>query len=327
MARFYITGGKQRISHIEQDEWNQFEEARLAELDTDTGQVEVRLKHKTRVEWTPKGKVSHIFKSGSWHAGDLLLVTQTEIIRVDTRDFTVKELISHPWFNDLHHVVFRDKNYWVASTGIDCLIRLERSGELKDVRHALFHDPWEHRSPHEDYRKWITTKPHKSHPNYVFHTEKGVWLTRFEQHDAICLDEPSLRVPIDVGRPHDGILYQNFLWFTTVNGFLVKADQESGEVVRRYDLNRFEPKSDRPLGWCRGLAFADGIALVGFSRLRHTKLRQNLSWLKQGFKTAAGYRTLPTRVAAYDLEGAKLLHQWNIESAGLNAMFSILKIE
>ena len=59
---------------------------------------------------------------------------------------------------------------------------------------------------------------------------------------------------------------------------------------------------------------------MGFSKLRRTKLRQNLSWIRHGFQEVP---RLPTRIALYDLEHPARLKEIDLEPAGLNAVFSI----
>jgi hypothetical protein len=149
-------------------------------------------------------------------------------------------------------------------------------------------------------------------------------VTRFEQRDAVAVD-PSRnghRAPFAVGIQgiHDGHVAGDRLVFTSVDGHVVRFDTATGER-RDFDLNSLKkPGDDRPLGWCRGV-LTDGDARrawVGFSRIRETKLRQNLSWIRNGFR-----ERLPTRISLYDLERPALLREINLERAGLNAIFSI----
>ena len=110
------------------------------------------------------------------------------------------------------------------------------------------------------------------------------------------------------------------LVFTSVDGHVISFDTETGEK-RDLDLNRLlEPGDDRPLGWCRGLLTDEDArrAWVGFSRIRQTKLRKNLSWIRNGFR-----ERLPTRIALYDLERPARLREIDLEPAGINAVFSI----
>ena len=69
---------------------------------------------------------------------------------------------------------------------------------------------------------------------------------------------------------------------------------------------------------------------MGFTRLRFTKLRQNLSWLRQGLRQGfrpgrrhRRHRRLPTRITLYDLTRPARLAEVDLETAGMNAVFSI----
>jgi hypothetical protein len=125
-----------------------------------------------------------------------------------------------------------------------------------------------------------------------------------------------------VGREgiHDGCVQGGQVCFTTVDGHLITFDVASGER-RDLDLNRFlNPDDDRPLGWCRGVLPAGGQAWVGFTRIRPTLLRRNLSWLRHGFRRDYHF---PTRITLYDLEKPASVREVDLESAGINAVFSI----
>ena len=69
---------------------------------------------------------------------------------------------------------------------------------------------------------------------------------------------------------------------------------------------------------------AKNRVLIGFSRVRPSKIRENVRWMKHrvGLRENAG--TMGTHIACYDLERGE--HEWDIdlESHGLNAVFSIL---
>lgn len=64
-------------------------------------------------------------------------------------------------------------------------------------------------------------------------------------------------------------------------------------------------------------------AVVGFSRLRPTKLRENLRWIKHRFGARATPGNLPARIVLFDLEREAIEWEFNIENHGMNAVFSI----
>lgn len=325
MPKFMIPGGRQRLSTLGRREWNLYEEAQLAELDTATGAVTLRLCHQTPPELCPPEDPSHVFKCASITPDELLLTTQTEVLSLDPNTLELRHRYSEPSFNDVHHAARINGRVHVVSTGLDCVIVMSEEGEPPEYRYVLEGDVWDRFGPETDYRLIPTTKPHAAHPNYVFHTDEGIWATRFEQRDAICLDRPELRIPIEVGMPHDGVVHEGEVWFTTVNGWLVRANPSTGEVNERIDLNAIDTRG-QPLGWCRGLTFVDGVAYVGFTRLRQTNIRRNVSWVRHRFQRVGAHAELPTRVAAYDVTRMALLAEWDLESVNQNAVFSILPV-
>jgi hypothetical protein len=170
-----------------------------------------------------------------------------------------------------------------------------------------------------DYRKVVTTKPHKSHPNHVFLLDGQAWVTRFNQRDAVALENGE-RIAIDVQRPHDGTPHGQHIYFTTIDGHVVMVDARSRRVESTIDLNT---PGGPTLGWCRGLGVLDDErAWVGFSRIRPTKFADNLSWIKNGFKP----RRRPTHIGLYDLVQRRCLREIALEPLGLHTVFSIIAV-
>jgi hypothetical protein len=319
----WVVGGEQKRTLLDQEEWNRFRTAVVVRVDPESGSLERVLEYRTPPERCPDEQPSHIFKAATVDGDTMWLCTQTEVLECALPGFEVRRVISLPCFNDLHHVApGPDGTLFVAVTGLDAVAEVSRDGELLRLTGVLGDDVWKRFDRGVDYRKVPTTKPHRSHPNYVFFLDGQPWVTRFEQRDAAPLDLSRNPFKVEIQGIHDGHVYGGRLVFTAVNGHLVLFDLETGER-RALDLNGLmEPDDDRPLGWCRGLHASDDgrLAWVGFSRLRPTKLKQNLSWLRHGFKETA---RLPTRIALYDLERPARLREIDVEPAGLNAVFSI----
>jgi hypothetical protein len=291
----------------------------LLELDTDTGAIRTALTWETPPEHRPAEDPSILFKMASWDGDHLLCCTQTEVVVVDPRQGRVVRVVSHPWFNDVHHAARIDGRLHVVSTGLDALLVLDDDDRVVEVRSATGSDPWERFDRATDYRRVATTKPHRAHPNFVSCAAGTRWLTRFEQGDALPLDADRPPLAVSTDRIHDGVVHGDALWFTAVSGHVIRADPASGAVTGRWDLN---PLGDgTPLGWCRGVLVEEGRTLVGFSRLRPTTFKQNLAWLRAPLNRAP--EPLPCRVAAYDLRQPRLLGSWNLEDAGMSAVFGI----
>ncbi|MCB1037861.1 MAG: hypothetical protein KDD47_28765, partial [Acidobacteria bacterium] len=264
-----------------------------------------------------------LFKAAT-RTGDLLYTcTQTEILVWQLPGFELRHHLSLPAFNDVHHVRPTARGtLLVANTGLDMVMEVSFEGETLRRWNVLGGEEWGRFSPEADYRRVLTTKPHGSHPNFVFEAEGEVWATRFEQRDALCLTDRDRRLEIGVEKPHDGIVQGSEVFFTTVDGHVAICDLAGG-APEIHDLQAMTP-GERALGWCRGLWVLDRrTVLVGFSRLRPTRARENLRWLRHrvGLRSNPGNR--PTRVALYNLAEGRLVEEWTVEQEGLNVLFSI----
>jgi len=302
------------------------EEALLLELDPEKEDLKAVLRYRSTPRFRPPGNPFGAFKGMSREedgARRLLLSAETEILVLDPFYLGILETITHPLFQDVHHAIRLDGRLYAVSTGLDCLVVLDRENRLVETRSASGGKPECTFDPDRDYRLEKSRKPHRYHPNHVFRMEEDLWMTRFEKKDAIQSGAPNRLLQLEAGRPHDGIVHEGFLWFTTVNGRVLKLSLPDGGSRAVFDLTEME-SSDRPLGWCRGLWIQDGIAFVGFSRLRFTRLRRNLSWVKHGLRSLPSARQLPTRLVAYDLERRKKIREWPLEEAGMSDLFAVL---
>jgi hypothetical protein len=160
---------------------------------------------------------------------------------------------------------------------------------------------------------------HLSHPNYAIEIGDDIWVSRPFQEDLQCVTNPDRRVPFR-GQGHDGMQKDGKIYFTTVNGTVHIVDQDTMRLEDVVDLNQIDDRK-YALGWTRGiLPLEDDLCWVGFSRLRPTRLQDNLSWVRHGFSQFY----LPTRIALYDLAKRILLREIETETSGVHAMFSIL---
>ena len=319
-----VTGGEQRRPRplaAASGHWYKYARGYLLEVDPTSGSVTTRLSYESPPDAVSDDEPAILFKQGTLVDGVMYLTTQTEVIVYSYPELEVLHYISLPQFNDVHHVrPSGNGTLLVVNTGLDQLLELERDGSVVREWNALGKDPWERFDKSIDYRKVNSTKPYESHPNHVFLLDDEVWLTRFKQKDAVSLADPSRRIDIGVERIHDGVVHGDHIYFTAVNGTLAVADKESLEIVELIDLNTLE-RGGRVLGWCRGVAPGDDGVWVGFSRLRATSTRENVAWVKGGFR-----KSMPTHVARYDLEKRTLEQRIELEDHNLNAVFSIFRV-
>lgn len=325
MNRFYVTGGLQRKTTIGVPEWNQYERATALLVDPAKNQLLRQIHYDTPADCKPdEGDTSVLFKSGSIRDDQLFVCTQTEVLIYQLPEFTVSGHISLKCFNDVHHVVPTRRNtLLVVCSGLDLVVEIALDGSIIREWFTVIGSDWNRFSTSVDYRKIASTKPHASHPNFAFEYKDEVWVTRFEQKDCICLTNDG-KLDIGVERPHDGHIFRDQCYFSTVDGHVIVADMKTRAKVHQYDLREFGQNTG-VLGWCRGLHVIDSDnIIVGFSRIRPTKFHNNLLWLKKQLKNEAYEQSKTTRIAHYDLKNRKVLWEMDLEPYGLNAIFSVL---
>ena len=323
-TRFYISGGRQRGSLFRKlEEWQSSEEALLIELDPATNESVVRVAYVSPSEVCADELPAILFKAATLQQNRLYTCTSTEVLVYEVPSFQRLYYISLPCFNDLHHVYPTARGtLLVAVTGLDMVVELTPTGELLRQWNVLGGDPWERFSPDVDYRKVATTKPHRSHPNHVFELDGEVWVTRLIQRDAICLSNPGPRIDIAVQRPHDGYILGDRIYFTTVDGHVVIADRKTLQVEQTIDLNQMSHPTGHVLGWCRGVFPIDERWLwAGFTKIRPTKLIENLAWIKNGPP-----QNKASHVALYDLERKRCELEIDTEPHGVGVVFSLLAV-
>lgn len=322
MKELYVIGGQQRYTRPLRGRskgWYKYQKGLIFRIDPLSEDLSLCTEYVSPPEVCPADEPAILFKSGTIVGDRLYVCTQTEVLIYSLPDFEVVGYISLPSFNDVHHVRPVDNgNLLVAISGLDMVTEVTTDGEVVGEWDVCGDELWTRFSRDVDYRRVSSTKPHKAHPNHLFDIGGERWVTRFEQRDVACVTDLSKRVDIGIERVHDGLVHDGFVFVTTVNGHIAVIDAETLAIVNVYDLNTMSPGNDL-LGWCRSIAVEDGRRMwVGFSRLRPTAARDNVAWVKQGFK-----RMLATRIACYDLEARSLLTEIDLEGHGLNAVFGI----
>lgn len=325
MNSFYVVGGRQRKGADLKKEWHRMQAGIVLQVDIESGEARTCIEYVSPSAACAGEDAAILFKLATMENGNLYVPTQTEILVYTLPDFRQINYISLPCFNDLHHVrPTREGNLLVVNTGLDMVVEVSSQGELLRQWSVLDEEPWARFSRDVDYRKLYTTKPHLSHPNYVFLLNDEVWVTRFEQKDAICLTQPGRRIDIGVERPHDGIVHGTAVYFTTVDGHVVVANSETLQVEKVVNLREIDGPAHQVLGWCRGIKILDDdLVVVGFSRLRPTQFMQNVRWVGYHLGATKSTGAKPSRIALYDLKRKALIWERNVEDHGLNTIFSI----
>lgn len=324
--KFLVTGGEQRRLAVWGEEWHVYRQAVLLRIDWESGALQRVLEYESPLDCIPGDNSAVVFKAASLHTDRLYLCTQTEVLIYEYPSLRLIHRVSLPCFNDNHHVDVIKGRLAVVSTGLDMVVFLDDRYQPVEYINVLGRKPWEKFSSSVDYRLVESTKPHDSHPNYIFEIDDEVWVTRFEQKDAVCLRDQTKRIDIGIERPHDGRVVGDHVFFTTVNGTVCVAHKHTLKIEAVYDLKQAYEQSN-PLGWCRGVHVEGDRLFVGFSSLRNTKLRENLAWIKGGFKTDKDkIRAMPTRLVEYDTSTRSVLKELPLSDAKMDAVFSIHKI-
>jgi hypothetical protein len=261
------------------------------------------------------------FEGGVLQDDRLYTCTRTEALVYSVPDFALLARVSLPCFNDVHHVrPTKDGTLIVTNTGLDMVIETTLEGEV--VQEWSVHDesPWSRFSRDVDYRKVLSTKPHRSHPNFTFFLDNELWVTRCMQFDAVSLTNPGRR--IDVGfYCHDGELHDGKIYFTTVTGTIVIVDSQTLQTEAVVSLNEIDNPGNANLGWCRGLARVDDRHFwVGFTRIRETRFKENVRWVKRLIKG----EEKPTHIALYDVFARKKLMEIGLEPFDMHVIFGVL---
>jgi len=320
MRKLYVVGGQQREGRplLARPSWYEYHKGLVLEADIESGEARACLEYVSPPEVRAEGTPPILFKCASLENGRLYLCTHSEILVYEVPSFERVAYISLPWFNDLHHVrPTPEGTLVVANTGLDGVLEVTLDGRVVNEWPVLGGNTWDKFSRDVDYRKIPSTKPHAAHPNNVFFIDGELWVTRFEQKDAISLKHPTRRIDIGIERVHDGVVEGDYLYFSSVKGDVVIANVHTLKVEEVVDLEQFHPEGTL-LGWCRGLMVDGDTVWVGFSHIRPTKFRENIGWVAHRFR-----RGVPTHVGAYDLARRQFVREVELESHGMDAVFSI----
>lgn len=322
-SEIYVVGGNVRQNIFRKlEEWQSCDKARIVRLDPNTGKSRTCVEYVSPPESCPDDNPAILFKSAYLDGSTLYACTSTEVLVYKVPEFQQVSCLSLPCFNDLHHVCPTGRGTLaVAVTGLDMVVEISLAGELVREWSVVGEDTWSRFSKSIDYRKVPTTKPHRSHPNHVFQLGGDLWVTRFQQKDAICLTTPGPRIDVAVERPHDGYLFAGSVYFTTVDGRVIVADQKTLAVTQMFDLNLMHSEPRQVLGWCRSLLPLDERYIwVGFTRVRPTVFKENLAWIKNG-----NTKHKASHIGLYDLQRRECVQEIALEPHGIGVVFSLFR--
>jgi hypothetical protein len=315
---YYVVGAEQKNGLYK--DWEQYKKGLIIKVSPKQNRAEKCIEYISPPEVIPDERPSISFTAGTIENNHLYVGTQTELLVYTLPDFQKVGYLTYPCFNDIHHVRPTSKgNLLVVNTGLDMVLEVSKTGEFLNEWHVFGENLWKRFSRKMDYRKVPTTKPHQSHPNYVFQIGEDIWVTRCLQKDAICLTKPNKQIQIGEEKVHDGVVVGNLIYFTQVTGRVVIVDIHTLKVKQVFNLNNMTNTS-QPLGWCRGIKVLDDYTvIVGFTRVRPSKKLK----ADGTFRWEGQYGVLPTRISCYDLKHGKQLWEQQLEDHDMNAIYSI----
>jgi hypothetical protein len=328
MNKVYVGGGQFRTSIFQKlEEWESCKRAMLVEIDPDKKRSRNCVEYESPKDAAPDELPAIIFKSSTLRDNKLYACTSTEVMIYELPSFRLATYITLPFFNDLHHVYPTPQGtLLVMVTGLDIVAEVSLQGEFLRHWDVMGEDTWSIFSRDIDYRKVPTTKPHRAHANHIFQLGEEIFATRFHQRDAISLQDPTRRIEIGIQRPHDGFLFNGSIYFTTVDGHIIIASPETLKIERILDLNTmsgYGGSNGETLGWCRGLLPLDErFVWVGFTRVRPTKFKENLSWVRQQKRNHR-----PSHIALYDLQGGCCVDEIETEPHGIGVVFTLFQMQ
>jgi hypothetical protein len=208
----------------------------------------------------------------------------------------------------------------VANTGLETVDLVSLTGELRERIDLLVDEP-DRRTidPDTDYRKVPDTKPHHRHGNHLFELDGDLWISQLRTEDAVCVRDPSRRMRMEVGQPHDGERIGDRIVFTTTNGHLVLFAPRAPYESEAFNLVEMTPGVNH-LGWCRGVVGWPGARdryIVGFSSLRRSKWKEFRYWITTQQSMTRGHLGL------YNLKQGKHLRDWPLSQAAALQIFQV----
>lgn len=319
-----LSGGCLRPNGYALGEGKYYQSARLVKLDVESGEFSLMMSKQEGGEHYPAEHPNLQFTCGHIQGDTLWISTDTEVHQYQLPNFSLIKVISHSCFHNIHSVARYDNQLVITSTGLDNVVVCDpHSGEIIRIINTQGKDPWHRFSPDIDYRLLHSTRPHDSHPNFVFQLEDNLWVTRCTQEDAVNLSDVSDRIDIDLGNDkgvHDGHWYKGKLIFTQVDGVLLICDPQQRKMVEMFDP--FENHSNRPLGWCRGLCIIGDDFYIGYSKLRKTSVTARLKFLSQGnFRYASGNNALVVKV---NMRTRQVVRTYVTPDGMIDAIYGIL---
>jgi len=206
--------------------------------------------------------------SGLCLSNNQIIACQKDGIATINKNLQINKLFSHKLLNQMHGIAATDDHIYVCSTGLDLLLKFDKSGNLLSHWHPDGKTLDDFKLSDYRYQNYHNLGTNKHHLNNVLIYDDNIFICCGKTKTYYQLDNNfnvinKLMLPNDGERhiAHDGVIEGNSLWFTDSSGKLFKWNYKENKV-ESFKL---------PWSWVRGLcAFKDdflvGISSVGKSQ-------------------------------------------------------------
>jgi len=262
--------------------------------------------------------VSTMFK-GAMVKGDYYwVVTNTEVLKYNWKTWELEDIYSDKTFNDLHAVLPLDDHIMICNTGLEMIQIFDYKWNLLQEVNLASVPTYERFDRNTDYRTVGTTKPHEVHANHIFELDNEIWVTR-GRHGAARLNDFSAKITMDVGLCHDGLVREDKIYFSTVQGHIMAVDRRTLEIEDDIDINKDSP-AGKQIGWTRGLEVVGNKAYLGITKIRGSKFKEYTKWIVKGEGIL-----MPSSMLEIDLGTKNIVDTYKMQNYQDAAAYTIIR--
>jgi len=271
--------------------------------------------------------LSMMFKGAQVVDDQLYVVTNTEVLKYDLSNFRLIDVLTHSSFNDLHAILVNENGTYVCNTGLEVVQRFDGTGELCDEWNLAASPTWRRFDKGVDYRRVASTKPHDVHINHLFELNGEMWVNLGSRRVARSLANTDCVIDMDAcfGEDekvlcHDGLVRDEYIYFTSVNGSVLIVERETKKFKERIDFSS-QGNGEKKIGWTRGIEVVGQKAYVGVSKMRHSKFREYTKWMLTGKQLP-----MPSSILEMDLQTHRVSGVYEMQGVQGCAIYSIIRV-
>jgi len=283
---------------------------------------------------------------------DLLVCGYCALYRFSPPDWKITGTLHQPCMNDLHHVNLYKDNIYLVNTGLDTIDVFDITGHFKgnftfqpgwinnvrqegitpsvkqwkeltqlgwnyDLRNRQITDSPPEGGYYESNKCNFHQKPIRDfvHLNHVTVLNNEILATSLNDRCIYKLSEYSKIIQNLPSHPHDGLISDDKLWFTCIDGTILAYKIKNGIIGGEEDvrINLFDHTEHH--GWCRGIMIKGKYLLIGITEIRE---KPPYKWdVSELSKTETG-------VICWDICQSKVVNFTNLTDVRHSKVFSII---